>query len=192
MPPSDPHTDEELVRLSLSNKEEFALLVERYAPKLRSYISRLGVLRTEDTEDILQETFVRAYQNLNEFDASFKFSSWIYRIAHNQTMTFFRKRHARPEGHMVDLGEMELDALASESDVFKESAQSYDAVKLQEVLRTLPREQYEILILRFFEHKSYDEISDILSLAPGTVAARINRAKAKIRTIMKTNGYTHE
>jgi len=191
MPPTDTKTDEELVRLSLSNKEHFSYLVERYAPKLRSYIGRIGSLQNEDTEDILQETFVRVYQNLNEFDSSLKFSSWIYRIAHNQTMTFFRKRRARPEGHMNILGETELDALASESDVFKESAQSYDAVKLQEILRKLPREQYEILILRFFEHKSYDEISDILSLAPGTVAVRINRAKAKIRQIMNTHGYTY-
>jgi RNA polymerase sigma-70 factor (ECF subfamily) len=191
MPPHTTHTDEELVRLSLSDKEQFSLLVERYASRLRTYITRIGSLRAEDTEDILQETFVRVYQNLNEFDTSLKFSSWIYRIAHNQTMTFFRKRRARPEGHMNILGETELDALASESDVFSESAQSYDAVKLQEVLGLLPRDQYEILILRFFEHKTYDEISDILSLAPGTVAARLNRAKAKIRQIMNTNGYTY-
>lgn len=191
MLPTDTPPDEELVRLSLSNKERFSLLVERYASRLRTYITRLGTPRPEDTEDILQETFVRVYQNLNEFDTSLKFSSWIYRIAHNQTMTFFRKRHARPEGHMSMLGEEELVALASESDVFTESAESYDAHKLQQVLLTLPREQYEIIILRFFEHKSYDEISDILSLAPGTVAARINRAKAKIRKIMNTNGYTY-
>ncbi len=191
MPPHTTQTDEELVRLSLSDKEQFSLLVERYASRLRTYITRIGSLRAEDTEDILQETFVRVYQNLNEFDTSLKFSSWIYRIAHNQTMTFFRKRRARPEGHMNILGEAELDTLASESDVFSESAQSYDAVKLQEVLGLLPRDQYEILILRFFEHKTYDEISDILSLAPGTVAARLNRAKAKIRQIMNTNGYTY-
>lgn len=192
MPPTDTTTDEELVRSSLSDKEQFSLLVERYAPRLRAYVTRLGSPRPEDTEDILQETFVRVYQNLNEFDTSLKFSSWIYRIAHNQTMTFFRKRRARPEGHMTILGELELDALASESDVFTESANSYDAGKLQQILLTLPRDQYEILILRFFEHKSYDEISDILSLAPGTVAARINRAKAKMRKIMNTNGYTYE
>ncbi|MBP7741393.1 MAG: sigma-70 family RNA polymerase sigma factor [Candidatus Pacebacteria bacterium] len=191
MPPPIPHTDEELVHLSLTNKEEFGVLVERYAPKLRNYIGRLGSLQPEDTEDVLQETFVRVYQNLNDFDDTLKFSSWIYRIAHNQTMTFFRKRRARPEGHAALLGDTELAALASESDVFTELAAVHDAHKLQEVLRKLPRDQYEILILRFFEHKSYDEISDILSLAPGTVAARINRAKAKIRQIMNTKGYTY-
>lgn len=191
MPTPNPQTDEELVRLSLSNKEQFGLLVERYAPKLRAYIGRISSLHNEDTEDILQETFVRVYQNLNDFDASLKFSSWIYRIAHNQTMTFFRKRRARPEGHSALLGDTELAMLASESDVLKESAQSYDAEKLQEVLRKLPQEQYEILVLRFFEHKSYDEISDILSLAPGTVATRINRAKARVRLIMNTSGYTY-
>lgn len=189
--PLDTRTDEELVRASLSDKECFGVLVERYAPRLRSYIGRVGVQSPEDREDIVQETFVRAYMNLHDVDTSLQFSSWLYRIAHNQTMTFFRKRKARPEGHSTELPDSELDTFASASDVFGESARAFDAQKLREVLTTLPRDYYDIVILRYFEHKSYDEISDILSLAPGTVATRLNRAKARLKKIMQSNGYHH-
>ncbi len=192
MPIDDPQlTDEDLVRLSLTDTEQFGLLVERYAGKLRAYVRRLGIAGTEDGEDVVQESFLKAYENLNDFDTDLSFSSWMYRITHNQAMTFFRKRRARPEGHRAELTEDDLDRLAGDADVFNDVAQQYDATKIRDVLNKLPQDQYEIILLRFFEHKSYDEISDILSLPPGTVANRISRAKDRLKRIMITNGYHH-
>lgn len=187
--PESEHTDEELVALSLRDKDAFAHLVYRYAPKLRSYIARIGGLPTEDTEDILQDSFVRIYEHLNDFDPLLSFSSWAYRITHNQTMNFFRKRRARPEGHLTLLSDEELTALSATTDVFADSANTFDATILRKVLATLSKEHFDVLILRYFEHKSYDEISDILSIPPGTVAVRLSRAKAKIKKIMEANGY---
>jgi RNA polymerase sigma-70 factor, ECF subfamily len=187
--PESNHTDEELVALSLSDKDAFAHLVYRYAPKLRTYIARISGLGSEDIEDILQDSFVRIYEHLNDFDPLLSFSSWAYRITHNQTMTFFRKRKARPEGHLKLLSDEELTSFSASTDVFADSAATYDASKLREVLTTLTKEYYDVLVLRYFEHKSYDEISDILSLAPGTVAVRLSRAKAKIKKTMEANGY---
>ncbi len=184
-------TDEELVRLCLSDKGSFGLLVERYEGKLRAYIYRLGKLGLEDSEDLLQEVFVKVYQNLNSFDSSLKFSSWIYRIAHNETMGYFRKARARPHGHAVDVDEQILSNIASESDVLKETNESFDAMRLRQVLERLSREYYDVIALQFFEDKSYDEISDILAIPPGTVATRISRAKARIRKLMNTNGYVY-
>ena len=104
-------------------------------------------------------------------------------------MAFFRKRRARPHGHALDLSEDLMVNLASDSDVLQESSETFDAMRLRQVLGTLPQQYYDVIVLQFFEHKSYDEISDILSLAPGTVAVRLSRAKAKIKKTMETNGY---
>ena len=93
-------TDEEIVRRTLADKEAFALLIERYEAKLARYLERLGIAVPEDREDILQNTFVKAYRNLNSFDTELSFSSWVYRIAQNEAMSFFRARRARPN----DLG----------------------------------------------------------------------------------------
>ncbi|MDD5489902.1 MAG: sigma-70 family RNA polymerase sigma factor, partial [Candidatus Moranbacteria bacterium] len=77
-------TDEEMVALTLKNQDYFACLVERYEPKLMRYIRRISAATQEDAEDLLQDVFVKVYRNLNDFDQKLKFSSWIYRIAHNQ------------------------------------------------------------------------------------------------------------
>jgi RNA polymerase sigma-70 factor (ECF subfamily) len=187
----EPTTDEELAALCLTDTSVFGALVDRYEGKLRNYIYRIGKLGPEDTEDLLQEVFIKVYQNLNAFDTSLKFSSWIYRIAHNETMAFFRKRRARPHGHALDVDEAVIANLASESDVLKESMESFDAMRLKEILGTLSREYYDVIILQFFEHKTYDEISDILAIPPGTVATRLSRAKAQIKKRMSSNGYVY-
>lgn len=185
------YSDEELVEACLEDTVYFRVLVERYEGKLRTYIYRIGKLGPEDSEDILQEVFLKVYQNLNSFDSSLKLSSWLYRITHNETMAYFRRRRARPHGHSVDLDEDVIANLASETDVLKESMAAYDAKRLREAVEQLSQEYYEVIILQFFEHKTYDEISDILAIPPGTVATRLNRAKARIKHYMNTNGYVY-
>lgn len=184
-------TDEDLVDLSLADKRLFAELMDRYEQKLSSYIYRLGKLSSEDIEDLLQDIFLKVYLNLNGFDQELKFSSWIYRIAHNETMAFFRKRRIRPHGHLVPDSEEVLSQMASEFNLVKETESRHDTQLLTASLEKLPQEYREILVLKFFEHKSYDEISDILAVPPGTVATRINRAKKRIREDMQANGYVY-
>lgn len=186
------YTDEELVSLSLRNKRYFAEIVRRYEHKLSAYIYRLAKLGPEDVEDLLQEVFLKVYQNLNSFDTELKFSSWIYRITHNETMAFFRRRNVRPHGHLVDESEEVLARLASDLDLMRDLEAKDDARILIESLNTLAQEYREVLILKYFEHKSYDEISDILTIPSGTVATRINRAKERLRRIMSSTGYNHD
>ena len=92
----DDKTDEELVKLALQKQEHFVYLINRYQHKLLRYIKRISNFSVEETEDILQEVFIKVYRNLEGFDQSLKFSSWIYRIAHNQTISHFRKSRAGP------------------------------------------------------------------------------------------------
>src|ERR1035437_6205233 len=107
-------TDEEIVRRTLSDKEAFALLIERYEAKLLRYLERLGVGVLEDREDILQNAFIKAYTNLNSFDPTLAFSSWMYRIAHNETMSFFRRKHARPQVILTEEGESLITLMRDE------------------------------------------------------------------------------
>lgn len=184
-------SDEALAGLSLKDKHVFAYLVERYERPLSVYIRRLGVSLEADIEDVLQETFLKAYINLNSFDPKYSFSSWIYRIAHNEAMTFFRKRKVRPHGSLIEDSEGVLQTLASELDIIADLTEEENRVVMRSAITSLPREYQEVLILKFYEHKSYDEISDILSIPPGTVGTRMHRAKKSLAQALEHNHYHH-
>ncbi len=179
-------SDEEIVREALVDKERFAALISRYEPKLSRYLRRLGLAVPEDREDVLQNAFLKAYRNLNSFDSALSFSSWMYRIAHNETMSFFRRRRARPE---IALGEEEETFRAvfadEDADTAAESEARISAAAVTAALAELSEAERNILTLRFFEERSYSELSDILQLPPGTVATLLRRAKASLRTRLK-------
>lgn len=185
------YTDEELVVKSLEDKVFFAYLIDRYEEKITRYIKRLGAFSKEDIEDLLQNIFIKVYQNLNGFETTLKFSSWLYRIAHNETISFFRRNKVRPQGNSVDVSPEVWDTFSSDTNIIEGIDRIYNADSLRLSLSHLEEKYRNILILRFFEGKSYDEISDILTIPPGTVAVRINRAKKKVKTYLEDSGYEH-
>lgn len=174
-------TDEALVAVVLKTPNAFGEIIERYEAKLARYIDRLGVRVLDDKLDVLQEIFIKAYRNLNSFDGSFKFSSWIYRIAHNEAVSWYRKRSVRPEGHLVADGE---DVMFLIKDGTEGSEVAFDkdlnATELLRALDEIDQKYKEALILRFFEHKEYEEISDILRVPIGTVGTLISRGKKQL------------
>jgi RNA polymerase sigma-70 factor, ECF subfamily len=174
-------TDEELVAKTLENPEIYALLVERYEKKLLRYIMRILSGTKEDAEDILQDVFLSAYKNLNDFDQDLKFSSWIYRIAHNKVISHFRKVTARPKTMTYEGDSQLLNILASEEDIAKSMEKRHDAAEVRDVLDELDEKYREALVLKFLEEKDYKEISDILEKPMGTVATLINRAKKQFK-----------
>ncbi len=173
-------SDEALAARAPRERHLFGVLVERYQEKLGRYVRRLGVPRAEDAEDILQNAFVSAFRNLNGFDPSLSFNAWMYRIAHNEAMTFFRKRKARPEGNAVEDSEAAFERLFSDDDPMENAARSHDAARVSAALRSLPDKDRDVLLLRYFEERDYKEISDILRLPMGSVATLIHRAKKKL------------
>ncbi len=175
------NTDEELVVLTLQNKDFFAYIIDRYEEKIFRYIKRITNAREDDLFDILQDVFVKVYQNLNDFDSGLKFSSWIYRIAHNQVIDNHRKNKVRPHGNSIDIDESVLQNISNDFDIIKEADLEYGKKYIQQALRGLDEKYKEILILRFFEEKDYKEISDILKKPMGTVATLLNRAKKQFR-----------
>lgn len=184
-PVVDTRTDTDVVRATLADREQFGVLIERYETKLRRYIMRLGVRMVDDQDDVLQETFIKAYRNLNSFDTTLSFSSWIYRIAHNEAMTWFRRRSVRPEGNMVSDGEEVLDFIASTQDSPEVRFDlGLNAAEMTAALGKIDDKYREVLILRFFEHKEYDEISDILQIPIGSVGTLIHRGKKQLFTVL--------
>lgn len=175
-------TDQELVSLSLRERAFFGEIVERYQERLRRYISRLGVKNPDDQEDVLQEIFIKIYRNLNSFDTSLSFSSWAYRIAHNEAISWYRKLKVRPEGYLVAEPEalIELTA-ADEADAEEMFDRRQNAAVLLRALERLDEKYRSVLVLRYFEHLEYEEISDVLKVPIGTVGTLVHRAKKQLR-----------
>jgi RNA polymerase sigma-70 factor (ECF subfamily) len=174
-------TDEEIAELVLLDQEVFAHLITRYEKKLLNYIKRLSNFSQEEAEDLLQDTFIKVYRNINSFDKSLKFSSWIYRIAHNQIIDRHRHLKRRPEYYSVADQEKVFQGLSSDNDLVADLDQSYLRKTIYSVFDKMDEKYKEVLILKYFEEKDYEEISDILKKPMGTVATLLNRAKKEFR-----------
>lgn len=175
-------SDADVAAATLRDSRAFAEVVVRYEEKLTRYIRRLGVRNVEDGEDVLQEIFIKVYKNLNAYDSSLAFSSWIYRIAHNEAISFYRKQAVRPEGHQLTdstdvLTWLPDDGMAPADRLFDVTV---NAQVVQGALATLDPKYRDALILRYFEHKEYDEISDILKIPIGSVGTLIHRGKQQL------------
>jgi RNA polymerase sigma-70 factor (ECF subfamily) len=172
-------SDNELVLLALKNQAIFAILMNRYSEKLTRYAQRISNLRTEEVEDVIQEVFIKVYKNLNDFESDLRFSSWIYRITHNQVISHHRAKNARPQ--TVEIDDALANRLRAEVDLTKEIISQDLKVEIATLLAKLKPIHREILVLRFFEEKSYEEISDILKKPSGSVATLIYSAKKELK-----------
>ncbi len=171
--------DLQLVVLSLDNQEYYYCLMKRYEIPLMNYVRKLSGMNQSDVEDVLQDIFMLAYQNLNDYDRQFKFSSWIYRIAHNQTVSMLRKKTKNYRN--ISWDEHDLDQIVqSDFDMEKKIFQNLDYQNLLHIIDLLPLKYKEVLLLKFVEGKDYQEISDILRKPIGTIGTLINRAKKKL------------
>lgn len=181
----DTASDAEVVARTLVDTSVFALVVARYEAKLTRYIRRLGVQNPDDQQDVLQDIFIKVYKNLNAFDTGLSFSSWIYRIAHNEAISFYRKKRVRPEGNLI----LDSEEILQYQPHFADSAETlFDASLGAEVvncaLQTLESKYRDPIILRYFEYKEYNEISDILKIPIGSVGTLIHRGKKRLQELI--------
>ena len=188
-PGNHEQTDIEIIELAKQNADFFGILMARYESPLLRYIHRISSFDRDDAEDILQESFIKAYRNLNDFDHDSKFSSWMYRIVHNQTIDTARKRKLRT---VISIDEHDLThILRATTDIENETAQKNELAIIDVAVRSLPETYREALILRFLEEKSYEEIMDILHLPKGTVATLISRGKKILNDRLTEAGIGH-
>jgi len=175
-------TDEEIVSLViLGEKERFSELMERYEEKLVRYVAFLLNKKTEDTEDLVAETFIKAYQNLPGFEKDKKFSSWIYRIAHNLVIDYFRKNKIKEKKLLEEEWQEIGDELLIEDEIIKIEEKE----KLGKALGKLNLEEKNLVRWFYFEEKGYEEIGDILRISIGNVGVKLNRAKKKLKKLME-------
>ena len=182
MPSIKKLTDEKLIKLVCDqNQELYREVVERYQNKLLRYA---GYLMGDDQEaaDVVQEALIKAFISLRGFNDKYKFSSWIYRIVHNQAMTQLkrRKKTVSFEGNDWLTGK-----LASNEDIVKEYQDKELKKMLSGCLKQIPIKYSEVLVLFYFEEKKYQEISEILQIPMGTVGIRLNRGKKILKKICK-------
>ena len=173
-------SDKELVEAAKINPDAFGLIVDRYWNKLFAYVRRTSYFSQEDIEDILQEVFIKIYKYLNDYDDSFAFSTWAYRITHNYVIDEIRKKNSRPQSAGIESEEL-ANILKSNLDVEKDVLTNDDMDSLKRSIEKLPHKYRDVLVLRFLEEKEYVEIMDILQLPKGTVASLINRGKKMLR-----------
>jgi len=172
-------SDEKLAVLSIKNPDLFGNLVGKYWNRLFRYVRRISYFEKEDVEDILQEAFIKIYKNLNFFDNSMKFSTWVYQITHNATIDAIRKKNARPKS--IGMEEEDLAKIFKSSEnqekeiIFKERMNL-----IKNTIKELPLKYREALILRVLEEKTYEEMVDILKKPKGTVASLVNRGRKMI------------
>lgn len=178
-------TDQELVQESLADRHAFAALVAKYEAPLRRYVKRLGINSPEDADDVLQEAFIKAYVNLNDYDPSLPFGAWMYRITHNETISHFRKQRVRPRTVETEEDLAIFENIADGSDIPAETDKQILKVAVHKSLAALPEQYRNVLVLRFLEEKSYDEIAEILQIPSGTVATYISRGKRELKDMLK-------
>ncbi len=173
-------SDIEIIELINNDKNNFYLLTNAYKDKLERYIKRISFFGQSEIEDILQEIFIKVYVNLNSFDKSLKFSSWIYRIAHNLVVDKIRKNSKRTKDVSIDDEELGL-IIKSNEDLHLDLMNKESVKKLRDIISLMPETYREVLVLRFLEEKSYEEIMDILKKPKGTIAALINKGRKIIK-----------
>ncbi len=173
--PSD-ESDRILVQQAKKDPEAFGKLMERYEVPLKRYLRRLTGWGDEEVMDILQESFIKAYRYLNNYDAGLKFSTWLYRITHNQAIDMLRRAETRPFLKSVDIDEM-AEFLPSSQDTEAQFLRQDDMNRVRLAILSLPLPYRDVLVLRYLEECSYEEIMDILKKPKGSIATLISRGR---------------
>lgn len=174
------HTDEEIaVSVQKGDTEAFGFLVERYESKMHRYAKKF-LFDQEEVQDLVQEVFIKAYIHINTFDTKRKFSSWLYRIAHNEYINALKKKTGTFTRLSLDVilpyakSTLATDDMVHEADMQK---------IIDTCLSELDPKYREPMVLYFIEELSYKEIAEVLRIPASTVGVRITRAKNQLKKI---------
>ncbi|PLX27757.1 hypothetical protein C0583_00760 [Candidatus Parcubacteria bacterium] len=182
-------SDEELVSKVLENEDYFLYLMRRYETKLLAYILRISSNNSEEAEDILQDVFIKVYKNLNNFDTNLKFSSWIYRITHNEVISKYRKNKKILQFSDQELKDEIFNRIVDDFDVKEKVDNDILRNKLLKNIDLLDEKYRNVLVLKYFEDKEYAEISYILEKPVGSVATLLYRAKKELANLLHQDDF---
>ncbi len=160
--------------------EAFAVLVKDYKERLYWHIRNI-VKDHDDTDDILQNTFLKIYKNISGFKGESKLYSWMYRIATNEAINFLNKKSKKVHISSEELQQSLIENL--ESDIYFEGEEIQ--LKLQKAIATLPEKQQLVFNMKYFQELKYREISEILETTEGALKASYHIAVKKIEEFLK-------
>ena len=186
--------DTELVTRAIAGREEgFAELVRRYQRPIAAYVYRM-VGDYDAALDLTQEVFIKVYGSLTRYRPEFKFSTWIYRIAHNAAIDHLRRSDGSRTEDLQAEGEggrtFERPLASAAPTPEQESERSERRAEIESVVRELPPAYRELIVLRHSLDLSYDEIAEVTGLPLGTVKNRIFRAREAMRSLLVGRGIT--
>lgn len=179
---SDKSVSKYIERSLSGDARAFEWIINKYKKRIYFSIFQI-VMNHDDTDDVLQETFIKAYTKLDSYDSQYPFYPWLYRIAINTSLNHQKKRTRMRALSLNDLdgNNHKVDISVSPRQMF-ESEGNELLVKVKEALEKIPAEQRTVFLLRVREELSYQEISDTLEISIGTVMSRLSRARDKLRT----------
>jgi RNA polymerase sigma-70 factor (ECF subfamily) len=177
--------EEEFIQELLNPKTQnlaFEKLLKEFQRPLYNHIRNI-VLNHDDADDVLQNTFVKVFQNLNKFKGESKLFSWIYRIATNEALTFLNQKAKKSGISSETLQNKVIDNL--KADVYFDGKEIQ--IKLQKAIALLPDKQQLVFKMKYFEELKYEEISEILGTSVGALKASYHHAVKKIEAFVTTN-----
>jgi RNA polymerase sigma-70 factor, ECF subfamily len=180
-----PEDDSVLVAQVMAGDEvAFGLLVRRYEAKLLVYVTQIVSIQ-EEARDLVQESFIRVWRNLEQYDTRYRFSTWLFRIAHNLAIDHLRRRRqpviSLERGEDDEGDEMRLDPADVRRGPLGELANRELASALHREIAKLPPSYRELVVLRHLVGLAYSEIAELKSLPLGTVKNKLFRAHSVLR-----------
>ena len=163
-----------------SRAKAFEVLVNTYKERLYWHIRRI-VLNHDDTDDVLQNTFIKVYRNIEKFKGDSKLYSWMYRIATNESLTFLKQKSRKMGVSDQELKHRMVENL--QADVYFDGDEIQ--LKLQKALATLPDKQKLVFTMKYYQEMKYKDISEALDTSEGALKTSYHLAVKKIETYLK-------
>ena len=184
-------TDVELIASAIRGREDgFEELVKRYQRSITAYIYRM--LNNYDASlDVTQEVFIKVYKSLDKYRSEYKFSTWLYRIAHNATIDYIRRNSTFQQSLEQENGEgvYQLQIECPNPTPEENRERSEWRSEIEAVVKCLPTVYRELILLRHSQELSYDEIAEVMELPLGTVKNRLFRAREMMREMLVERGF---
>lgn len=185
-------TDGELIAKAIAGREDgFEELVRRYQRPITSYVYRM--LGNYDASlDVTQEIFIKVYNSMTRYSSEYKFSTWLYKIAHNASIDYMRRNSVSQQSLEAENkdGSYELQIESKRLSPEQERERSEWRTEIETVVKCLPAGYRELIVLRHSQDLSYDEIAEITNLPLGTVKNRLFRAREMMRDMFIERGFT--
>ncbi|BAQ09593.1 elf family DNA-directed RNA polymerase sigma subunit sigw [Bacillus sp. OxB-1] len=164
------------------NKQAYAHIINKYKNPMYATILRM-TKNPQDAQDFVQEAFIKVYQRLDQYKETGSFSSWLYRVAINHCLDQYRKKYYQSASQQIDENQV-INPQHPEL-IFLKKEKSR---QLERLIATLPEDERLIILLRYANELSYDEISELADVPVSTVRNKLHRAKKKMRATVKREG----